>query len=339
MAAPALSPRARACQEQVLNLYSSRHYQTDEALYDNFTKQTGIKINLIEGGEDPLIERIRNEGDKSPADVLITVDAGRLWRAEQMGLFQPVKSKVLESRIPAAFRHPDGLWFGFSDAGAHHRLQQGAGEAGRDHELRRPRQSEVEGQDLHALERPRLQPLAHQLARQPHGRSEGRRVDEGGRRPISRARPRAATPTRSWASHPANAMSPSATPTTTCACCRSQKPEERKAAEKVGVVLPNQKDRGTHVNVSGGGVLKHAPNREAAVRFLEYLASDQAQNYFANGNNEWPVVAAVKPDNAAARVARQVQDRHAQPGGDRQEPADRAEDRRPVGVQVTSRGG
>src|SRR5882672_10743436 len=101
-------------QEKVLNLYSSRHYDTDEALYTNFTKQTGIKINRIEGGEDPLIERVRNEGDKSPADVLITVDAGRLWRAEQMGLFQPVKSQVLESRIPAAYRHPDGLWYGFS---------------------------------------------------------------------------------------------------------------------------------------------------------------------------------------------------------------------------------
>ena len=78
---------------------------------------------------------------------------------------------------------------------------------------------------------------------------------------------------------------------------RSQKPEERQAVEKVGVVLPNQTDRGTHVNVSGGGVLKHAPNREAAIRFLEYLASDQAQNYFANGNNEWPVVPSFTPDN------------------------------------------
>src|SRR3979409_2428411 len=87
-------------QEKVLNLYSSRHYQTDEALYSNFTELTGIKINRIEAGEDPLIERIRNEGERSPADVLITVDAGRLWRAEQLGLFQPVKSPALESRIP-----------------------------------------------------------------------------------------------------------------------------------------------------------------------------------------------------------------------------------------------
>src|SRR5689334_1975182 len=101
-------------QEKVLNLYTSRHYQTDEALYDNFTKATGIKINRIEAGEDPLIERMKQEGARSPADILMTVDAGRLWRAEQAGLFQPVKSKVLEERVPAALRHPDGLWYGFS---------------------------------------------------------------------------------------------------------------------------------------------------------------------------------------------------------------------------------
>src|SRR5688572_24291974 len=110
----ALLSAPAVAQEKVLNLYSSRHYQTDGALYANFTKQTGIKINRIEGAEDPLIERIRNEGARSPADVLITVDAGRLWRAEQAGLFQPVKSALLEQRIPANLREPSGLWYGFS---------------------------------------------------------------------------------------------------------------------------------------------------------------------------------------------------------------------------------
>ncbi|HET9043260.1 MAG TPA: ABC transporter substrate-binding protein, partial [Burkholderiales bacterium] len=101
-------------QDNVLNIYSSRHYQTDEALYANFTKQTGTKINRIEASDDAIIERIRNEGAKSPADVLITVDAGRLWRAEQLGLLQPVKSALLDRRIPANFREPSGQWFGFS---------------------------------------------------------------------------------------------------------------------------------------------------------------------------------------------------------------------------------
>ena len=99
---------------KVLNLYSSRHYQTDEALYSNFTRQTGIRINRIEAGEDALIERLRNEGERSPADVLVTVDAGRLWRAEQLGFFQPVKSALLDARIPASLREPGGLWYGFS---------------------------------------------------------------------------------------------------------------------------------------------------------------------------------------------------------------------------------
>src|SRR4249920_3204224 len=112
--AAALLAGSAAAQDQVLNLYSSRHYQTDEALYANFTKQTGIRINRIEAGEDALIERVRNEGERSPADVLITVDAGRLWRAEQLGFFQPVKSALLDARIPASFREPSGQWFGFS---------------------------------------------------------------------------------------------------------------------------------------------------------------------------------------------------------------------------------
>src|SRR5687767_6554038 len=101
-------------QEKVVNVYSGRHYQTDEALYAGFTKATGIKVNRIEAGEDAIIERIRNEGARSPADVMITVDAGRLWRAEQLGLFQPVKSKTLEQRIPQNLREPGGQWFGFS---------------------------------------------------------------------------------------------------------------------------------------------------------------------------------------------------------------------------------
>src|SRR5688500_19167737 len=104
--AMAVASATAVAQENVVNVYSGRHYQTDEALYSGFTKATGIKVNRIEAGEDPLIERIRSEGQRSPADVLITVDAGRLWRAEQLGLFQPVKSPILESRIPAHLREP-----------------------------------------------------------------------------------------------------------------------------------------------------------------------------------------------------------------------------------------
>jgi iron(III) transport system substrate-binding protein len=109
----AIAP-ARAAEEPVLNLYSARHYQTDEALYDNFTKATGIKVNRIEAGDEQLLERIKSEGALSPADILLIVDAARLWSAQQQGLFQPVKTATLADRIPATMRDPDGNWYGFS---------------------------------------------------------------------------------------------------------------------------------------------------------------------------------------------------------------------------------
>jgi len=293
----ALSPGSLA-QEKVLNLYSSRHYETDEALYTNFTKQTGVKINRIEGGEDPLIERIRNEGDKSPADVLITVDAGRLWRAEQMGLFQPVKSKVLESRIPASYRHPDGLWFGFSARAriiAYNKAQVKPGDIANYEDLANPKwkgkictrsaghvynlslMSSLVNYNGEAKTEEWAKAVAGNLARSPKG------GDTDQLKAVAAGECDLAISNTYYYFR----------------LLRSQKPDERAVAEKIGVLLPNQGNRGTHVNISGAGVLKHAPNKEAAILFLEYLASDEAQNYFANGNNEWPVVPSVKPNNAA----------------------------------------
>jgi iron(III) transport system substrate-binding protein len=291
-------PISALAQEKVLNLYSSRHYETDEALYNNFTKQTGIKINRIEGGEDPLIERIRNEGDKSPADVLITVDAGRLWRAEQMGLFQPVKSKVLESRIPSSYRHPGGLWFGFSARAriiAYNKSVVKPGDIANYEDLANPKwkgkictrsaghvynlslMSSLVNYNGEAKTEEWAKAVAGNLARSPKG------GDTDQLKAVAAGECDLAISNTYYYFR----------------LLRSQKPDERAVAEKIGVLLPNQGNRGTHVNVSGAGVLKHAPHREAAVRFLEYLASDEAQNYFANGNNEWPVVPSVKPNNAA----------------------------------------
>jgi iron(III) transport system substrate-binding protein len=291
-------PAASLAQEKVLNLYSSRHYETDEALYTNFTKQTGIKINRIEGGEDPLIERIRNEGDKSPADVLITVDAGRLWRAEQMGLFQPVNSKVLASRIPAAYRHPDGLWFGFSQRAriiAYNKAQVKPGEIANYEDLANPKwkgkictrsaghvynlslMSSLVNYNGEAKTEEWAKAVAGNLARTPKG------GDTDQLKAVAAGECDLAISNTYYYFR----------------LLRSQKPDERAVAEKIGVLLPNQGNRGTHVNISGAGVLKHAPNKEAAILFLEYLASDEAQNYFANGNNEWPVVASVKSNNPA----------------------------------------
>jgi len=285
-------------QEKVLNLYSSRHYQTDEALYSNFTKQTGIKINRIEGGEDPLIERIRNEGDKSPADVLITVDAGRLWRAEQLGLFQPVKSKVLESRLPSSYRHPEGLWFGFSARArmiAYSKERVKPGEIANYEDLANPKWkgkictrsaghvynlsliSSLVSHNGEAKTEEWAKAVAGNLARAPKG------GDTDQIKAVAAGECDLAISNTYYYVR----------------LLKSQKPDDKAVAEKVGVILPNQGNRGTHINVSGAGVLKNAPNRENAILFLEYLASDDAQNYFANGNNEWPAVPTVKPNNSA----------------------------------------
>jgi iron(III) transport system substrate-binding protein len=283
-------------QGQVLNLYSSRHYQTDQALYDNFTKQTGIKINLIEGGEDPLIERIRNEGDKSPADVLITVDAGRLWRAEQMGLFQPVKSKILESRIPSSFHHPDGLWYGFSARAriiAYSKERVKPGEIARYEDLADPKWKGriCTRSSGHVYNLSLISSLANHL-----GEAATEQWAKAVASNLARAPKGGDTDQLKGVAAGECDIAISNT-YYYLRLLKSDKREERQIADQVGVIFPNQKDRGAHVNVSGAGVLKHAPNREAAIRFLEYLASDQAQVYFANGNNEWPVVPSVKPDN------------------------------------------
>ena len=293
-----IQPTAASAQDKVLNLYSSRHYETDEALYTNFTRQTGIKINRIEGGEDALIERIRNEGDKGPADVLITVDAGRLWRAEQLGLFQPVKSPVLESRLPAAYRHPDGLWFGFSARAriiAYSKERVKPGEITRYEDLAHPRwKGKICTRSAgHVYNLSLMSSLVNYL---------GEAKTEQWARAVSSnlARTPKGGDTDQLKAVAAGECDLALSNTYYYVrLLKSQKPGEKAVAEKVGVILPNQQDRGTHVNISGAGVMKRAPNRASAVLFLEYLASDEAQNYFANGNNEWPVVPSVKLNNAA----------------------------------------
>jgi iron(III) transport system substrate-binding protein len=292
---------AQGQDSKVLNLYSSRHYQTDEALYANFTKATGIRINRIEAGEDALIERIRNEGERSPADVLITVDAGRLWRAEQLGFFQPVKSAVLDARIPASYREPGGLWFGFSLRArliAYNKAKVKAQEVPTYESLADPKWKgrvcmrsstnvynlSLMGAMIDHLGEAKAEQWARgvkaNLARDPKG---------GDTDQLKSVAAGECDVTISNQYYYARLL-------------RSAKPDERAVAERVGVVFPNQASWGTHVNVSGAGLMKHAPNREAAVKFLEYLASDEAQRYFAEGNNEWPVVASVKTENPVLRI-------------------------------------
>lgn len=278
-----------AAQEKVLNLYSSRHYQTDEALYANFTQKTGIRVNRIEANEDALLERLRNEGARSPADVLMTVDAGRLWRAEQMGLFAPVKSRVLEERIPGELRHPDGLWFSFSVRARPIFYAKGAVDSAdiRDYEdLAKPKwKGKVCVRSSANMYN--LSLMGSMIA--GVGPVKAEEWAKGVVANFARS-PRGGDTDQLKAVAAGECQVAIANTYYYVRLLKSPKPDERAVAEKLGVVFPNQAGRGTHVNVSGAGALKHAPHRDAAVKFLEYLASDEAQAYFANGNNEWPVV-------------------------------------------------
>jgi len=283
-------------QDKVLNIYSSRHYQTDEALYATFTKQTGIKVNRIEAGEAALMERIRNEGERSPADVLVTVDAGRLWQAEQRGMFQPVKSATLDARIPASFREPGGHWFGFS---LRARLIA--------YNKAKVKPSEVQNYEDLADAKWKGRVCMRSATNIYNLSLMGALIDHMGE---AKAEAWAKAVRANLAKDPKGGDTDQIKSVAAGECdvtisnqyyyarlARSQKPEDRAVAESVGVVFPNQSSWGTHVNVSGAGVMKHAPNRDAAVKFLEYLASDEAQRYFAEGNNEWPAVPGVKLEN------------------------------------------
>ncbi len=283
-------------EEKVLNLYSARHYQTDEALYNNFTKQTGIKINRIEGKEDELLERIKNEGTNSPADIFLTVDAARLAKAHELGLFAPVSSKVLESRIPAHLRTED--WFSFStrarvivynktsvkpetvqsyDDLANPVLKGKLCSRSGSHPYNLSLMASVISHQGEAKAESWAKGLVANFARNPKG------GDTDQIKAVAAGECGVAISNTYYVAR----------------LLRSTKPDDVKTMEKVGIVWPNQNSTGTHINVSGGGILKTAPHKEAAIKFLEYLASDEAQNYFADGNNEWPAVSSVKVSNPA----------------------------------------
>jgi iron(III) transport system substrate-binding protein len=276
-------------EEAVVNVYSSRHYDTDLALYDNFTEQTGIEVRLIEAGADELIERIQSEGEFSNADLLITVDAGRLWRAEQAGIFEPLASEVLEARLPEYLRHPDGLWFGLSTrarviifnraAGRPEPLSTYADLANPAHAGKVCIRSSGNIYNLSLL--------ASMISRQGVDAAEN-----WARGVIANfARPPQGNDTAQIRAVASGECGIGVVNTYYLArLAASENPEDRALADAVGVVFPDQEGNGTHINVSGAGLVVNAPNRENAIIFLEYLSSEQAQAYFANGNHEYPAV-------------------------------------------------
>lgn len=307
LALATLAGTAAQAQERVLNLYSARHYQTDEALYENFTKATGIRINRVEADDAGILARLKAEGSASPADVILLVDAARLWRGEQDGLFQPVKSAVLEQRVPAQLRGGDAgqgaQWFGLSTRArmvVYDKARLKASDVDTYEKLAAPALKgqlcvrsgshpynlSLFGSLLEHLGPQRteawLKGLVSNLARQPKGgdtdQIKGVASGECG-----------VALTNSY--YYARLL-------------RSSKPEDKAVVEKVGVMFPNQASWGTHVNVAGAAVARNAKNRAAAVQFIEYLSSHAAQRYFADGNNEYPVVPGVQPNEALASLGR-----------------------------------
>ena len=279
-------------QQQILNLYSSRHYQTDEALYVNFEKATGIKVNRIEGPEDPLIERLKSEGDKSPADLLVTVDMGRLLKAQQLGLFQSISSRVLEEKIPAELRAADGSWFGFSVRARPIYYAKG-------------RVDKSQLPDYESLADPKWKgKICVRSGNHPYNLSLMSSIIAANGPAIAEEWARGVV--ANMARKPVGGDTDQITGVASGECdialgntyyfvriLKSDKPSDKAIAEKVGVIFPNQGNRGAHINISGAGVAKYAPNKANAIKFLEYLASPEAQEYFANGNNEYPVVGTV----------------------------------------------
>jgi len=298
-----LASATAQAQEQTVNIYSARHYPTDEALYSNFSKTTGIKINRVDADDAGILARLKAEGSASPADVILLVDASRLWRGEVDGLFMPVKSKLLDDAIPAQFRGKTATdestpWFGFStrarvvvydkarvkkeDVDTYEELGDVKNKGklcirSGSHPYNLSLFGSVTEHLGAAASEQWLKGLVANMARSPKG---------GDTDQIKAVASGECAVAVSNTYYIARLM-------------RSSAPEDKAVMERVGIVFPNQSSWGTHVNIAGGAVAKHSKNSGNAIKFLEYLASASAQDHFANGNNEWPVAKGIKINNPA----------------------------------------
>ncbi len=297
------APAAHA-EQGVLNVYSARHYQTDQALYDNFAKANNVKINRVDTDDAGVTQRLKAEGAASPADVILLVDASRLTRADADGLFAPIKSAKLDAAVPAQYRGvtPQGsTWFGLSTRArviVYNKARVKPGQVDTYEKLADPANKGLvctrSGSHPYNLSlfstmlshlgaaktETFLKGMVSNMARAPKG------GDTDQIKAVASSECGVAL-TNSY--YLARLM-------------RSQNPEDRNVAEKVGVVFPNQSSWGTHMNIAGGAVAKHSRNKAMAQKFLEYLVSPEAQGQFADGNNEWPIAKNVKFDNPALRA-------------------------------------
>ncbi|HRO33222.1 MAG TPA: extracellular solute-binding protein [Brevundimonas sp.] len=279
---------------KVVNLYSARHYDSDQALYERFTRETGIRINRIEGNADQLIARMKSEGANSPADLFITADAGALWRAQDAGLFQPVQSETLTSRIPANLREPSGAWYGFMRRArvvAYDSAKVRPEEIDDYAKLAGPRfrgrlcvrsadsiyNLSLVGAMIEALGPERAEQwvrgVVANMARPP----------EGGDRDQIRAVAAGVCEVAITNSYYFIRMA------------NGDDAGDRAVTQKVSLGFPSLNGQGAHVNISGGGVAANAPNRANAIRLLEFFASAEAQQHIAANNNEFPASPDVAP--------------------------------------------
>lgn len=296
-ASAAATGAKEATGEQVVNVYSHRHYDVDKELYRQFTSETGIEVNIVQAGADELIQRLSREGDNTKADVLITVDAGRLHRAKSMDLLQSVDSRQLDRNVPSHLRDPEGFWYGLTKRAriiAYHKERVNPDNLSTYEAL-----AEQQWRDRIAVRSSsniyNISLLASLIAH--HGEEAAREwadavVDNMARSPQGNDRDQMKAVAAGEAdiaivnTYYVGLMT------------NSSNPEEVEVAEQIGVFFPNQEGRGAHINVSGAGVTRYAPHPDNAVRLLEFLSGAEAQEKFARGNYEYPV----QPDVPAADV-------------------------------------
>ncbi|RKD73226.1 iron(III) transport system substrate-binding protein [Sinobaca qinghaiensis] len=277
-----------------VNLYTSRHYDTDEALYEQFTEETGIEVNVVSGEDDELIQRMEREGEATEGDVFITADAGRLYRAKEADLLQPTDSEVLNENIPENYRDPDNEWFGLtkrarifvydpervdeSDLSTYEALTD---EEWEDRILIRASENiynqslmasfiEIKGEEE---AREWAEGIVNNMARDPQGGDRDQALG------VASGEGDVAIMNSYYFGQMLN----------------SSEEEEVNAAENLEVFFPNQEEEGTHINISGAGVTQHGPNSEEAVQFIEFLSGEEAQDDFSEANYEYPVNPDVEP--------------------------------------------
>ena len=284
---------ADAAEEDVVNVYSFRQEVLIRPILDAFKAETGIEVRLVSAKDDALLERLKSEGEFSPADVLLTADAGRLWRAKDAGVLQPVASGILNERVPAQFRDPEGYWYGLSVRArtimvAADRVADGAittyaelaEEAWRGRVCIRSSSNIYNQSMLGAF-------IAHRGAAWTESWSQGlvanlARKPAGGDRDQIRA---VAAGECDVAVANTYYLGRLAT---------SDKAADREVANAVRVVWPDQAGQGVHVNISGGAVTRSASHKEAAIKLLEYLAGPEAQALYAGAVYEYPVLPGIE---------------------------------------------